>query len=378
MILSGVKLNNFRNHAATEIGFGPGINALLGENGQGKTNVLEAVSYLSLTKSFYAAGDADALQIGKDAFAVEGGLIGGGGEVAHTVHVSYTRDPPAKSFLIDGTAPDRLSSVIGRFPLVILSPENNAITFGGPAERRKFMDLTLSQVSRVYLDDLLEYRRVLRQRNRILTDARLRGAPVAGILEPWTENLARYGGRIAYRRRLFVEEFRSFIRSAYRDLVPATEEPEMQYRCGFNPGGAADPDGLTSALRSAMDEKRGEELRRGVSLAGPHRDELALTINGIGVQQFASQGQHKTLLVALKVAEFFYVRERREEIPLFLLDDVFSELDAGRAARILSLAAGIGQTMITTTSDAVFGSSIVWGDHHRRFIVERGTCRPAA
>lgn len=377
MILSGVRLSNFRNHAATAISFGPGINAVLGENGQGKTNVLEAVSYLSLTKSFYAAGDADALQIGKDAFEVEGSLVSAAG-VSHAVRVAYTREPPAKSFLIDGTAPERLSSVIGRFPMVILSPENNAITFGGPSERRKFMDLTLSQVSRVYLDDLLEYRRILRQRNRILTDARLRGIPVAGILEPWTENLARYGGRIAHRRLLFVEEFRPCIRSAYRDLVPAAEEPDIRYHCGFPPGGAADTHGLTDSLRGALEEKRGEELARGVTLAGPHRDELALTINGISVQQFASQGQHKTLLVALKVAEFFYVRERREEVPLFLLDDVFSELDPGRAARILALAAGIGQTMITTTNDGVFGSSIVWGGQHRRFIVERGTCRPAA
>jgi DNA replication and repair protein RecF len=377
MILSGVRLSNFRNHEATAIGFGPGINALLGENGQGKTNVLEAVSYLSLTKSFYAAGDADALQIGKDAFEVEGGLVSAAG-VSHTVHVAYTRDPPAKSFLIDGTAPGRLSSVIGRFPVVILSPENNAITFGGPVERRRFMDLTLSQVSRVYLDDLLEYRRILRQRNRILSDARLRGITVAGILEPWTENLARYGGRIAHRRILFVDEFRSSLRNAYRDLVPAAEEPDIRYQCGFPARDADGAEGLAEALRKALEEKRVEEVGRGVTLAGPHRDELALTINGISVQQFASQGQHKTLLVALKVAEFMYVRERREEIPLFLLDDVFSELDAGRAARILALAAGIGQTMITTTNDGVFGSSIVWGDRHRRYIVENGTVRPAA
>ncbi len=377
MILSGVRLSNFRNHEATAIGFGPGINALLGENGQGKTNVLEAVSYLSLTKSFYAAGDVDALQIGKDAFEVEGGLVSAAG-VSHTVHVAYTRVPPAKSFLIDGTAPGRLSSVIGRFPVVILSPENNAITFGGPVERRKFMDLTLSQVSRVYLEDLLEYRRILRQRNRILTDARLRGITVGGILEPWTENLARYGGRIAHRRLLFVDEFRSSLRSAYRDLVPAAEEPDIRYQCGFPARGVAGAEGLSDTLRTALEEKRAEELARGVTLAGPHRDELALTINGISVQQFASQGQHKTLLVALKVAEFMYVRERREEVPLFLLDDVFSELDAGRAARILALAAGIGQTMITTTNDGVFGSSIVWGDRHRRYIVENGRCRPAA
>lgn len=377
MILSGVRLRNFRNHEATAIGFGPGINALLGDNGQGKTNVLEAVSYLSLTKSFYAAGDAEALQIGKEEFEIEGTMLSAA-DVSHAVRVAFTRVPPAKSFLIDGTPPERLSAVIGRFPVVILSPENNAITFGGPVERRKFMDLTLSQVSRVYLEDLLEYRRILRQRNRMLTEARLRGTMAGGTLEPWTESLALYGGRLAHRRLLFVDEFRSCIKRAYRDLVPAEEEPDCRYRCGFPAAGAADADGCTGALRTALEEKRAEEIARGVTLAGPHRDELTLTLNGISVQQFASQGQHKTLLVALKVAEFEYVRERRDEVPLFLLDDVFSELDAGRAARILGLAAEIGQTMITTTNDSVFGSSIAWGDRHRRYIVERGTCRPAA
>ena len=377
MTLSGLRLSNFRNHAATALEFGPGVNALFGDNGQGKTNILEAVSFLSLTKSFYAASDADAVQIGKDAFEVEGRMMAGAG-VAHAVRVAYRLVPPSKSFSIDGRGPDRLSSVIGMFPVVILSPENNAITFGGPAERRKFMDLTLSQISRVYLDDLLEYRRALRQRNRILADARLYGSPVKGILEPWTENLARYGGRVAHRRLLFAEEFRSYVRSAYRDLVPAAEEPEIRYRPGFPPGNGSDPDDLTASLRIALEEQQAIELRRGATLAGPHRDELVLTIKGISVQQFASQGQHKTLLVALKVAEFFYVRERREEVPLFLLDDVLSELDAGRAARILGLAAGIGQTIITTTDDGVFGSSIAWGENHRRFIVERGTCRPAA
>jgi DNA replication and repair protein RecF len=377
MILSGVKLSNFRNHTATAIEFVPGINALLGNNGQGKTNVLEAVSYLSLTKSFYAAGDTDAVQIGKEGFEVEGVLRSGTG-TGHTVRVAFSRLPPAKSFLIDGTPPERLSSVIGMFPVVVLSPENSAITFGGPAERRKFMDLTLSQVSRVYLDDLLEYRRILKQRNRLLADARFGGTVIAGLLEPWTDNLARCGARIAARRIVFVDEFRSYMRRAYHDLAPEGEVPDMQYRCGFPLDGAGDQETVAVCLRAALDARSKDEVTRGVTLAGPHRDELALTINSIGVQQFASQGQHKTLLVALKVAEFFYVRERREEVPLFLLDDVFSELDTGRAERILALASGIGQTMITTTDERVFGTSIRWGDHNRRFIVERGTCRPAA
>jgi len=388
MILSGITLSNFRNHTASAAEFGPGINALFGDNGQGKTNVLEAVSYLSLTKSFYAASDADVLQIGKDAFEVQGSMVSDGG-VPHGVRAAYTRMPAVKTFAIDGAAPLTMASVIGRFPVVILSPENSAITFGGPSERRKFIDMTLSQISSVYLDDLLEYRRVLKQRNRILSDARLHGhlkggpaggtpvgtVPVAGLIEPWTEGLIRYGSRIAHRRRIFLEEFRAYLRAAYHDLVPSAEEPEAVYRCSFDSGDAADPGAMGERMRADLDARKSEELKRGLTLAGPHRDDLTLTINGIGVQQFASQGQHKTLLVALKVAEYMYVRERRQETPLFLLDDVFSELDDRRAHKILGLAMGLGQSMITTTDQSVFDGSVGWGENNRRFTVEGGTCR---
>jgi DNA replication and repair protein RecF len=375
MILSGIRLSNFRNHADTAIEFGPGINALLGDNGQGKTNILEAVSYLGLTKSFYAAGDGEALQIGKDDFTVEGVMISDAG-VAHTVRVAYTRLPPVKAFLIDASTPETLASVIGRFPVVILSPENNAITYGSPAERRKFLDLTLSQVSSPYLHDVLEYRRALRQRNRVLVDGRLHGTPVTGVIEPWTESLVHYGGRIAHRRQTFVAEFRSYILDAYRKLVPSSEEPDIEYQCGFDAPEHADPAGMSAGMAATLEKRRGTEIKRGMTLAGPHRDEVKLTINGILVQQFASQGQHKSLLVALKVAEFFYVRERRGESPLLLLDDVFSELDRGRALRILGLVSELGQTMITTTDETMFGPAMAWGNNQRRFRIERGTCTP--
>ncbi|MEW6510399.1 MAG: DNA replication/repair protein RecF [Bacteroidota bacterium] len=379
MMLSAIRFSNFRNHGATALEFGGGVNALFGANGEGKTNVLEAVSYLSLTKSFYASGDADALQIGKETFEIEGTMVSDL-RVASQVAVRYQHIPsPAKSVRVNGTPTERLSSLIGMFPVVVLSPENNGITFGPPAERRKFVDLTLSQVSRAYLEDVLEYRRTLRQRNRLLADARIRGRmPDAELLEPWTLGLAQYGGRIAHRRRLFAEEFRSYMHNAYRDVAAGGEEPEMVYRCGFPADRADGAEAMSACMMTALEQGRNEEIKRGITLSGPHRDELALTLNGMSVQRFASQGQHKTFLVALKVAEFFYVRERRGEIPLFLLDDVFSELDARRAQRILAMAADVGQCMITATDDAIFRTTLQWGDTHRRFTVERGTCTRAA
>ena len=374
MILSRIRLGNFRNHAATTIEPGNGINAFLGDNGQGKTNILEAISYLSLTKSFYASGDAEVIGIGSGSFDLEGTLLSDAG-VQHQVRVICSRMPQEKKFLINGAPPGRLAAVIGRFPVVVLSPENGPITFGGPGERRKFMDLTLSQVSGAYLEDILEYRKALRQRNRILADNRARGMMPAGILEPWTESLVVYGSRIAHRRALFAAEIRSHIVIAYRSIVPESETPDIAYCCGFSVDGGEDIPAYAARFAAELDAGNAEERRRGLTLAGPHRDDLALTINGMDVQRFASQGQHKTLLIALKIAEYSYMRERHNETPMFLLDDVFSELDAGRTQRILDLAGALGQVMITTTEDSVFRRSVAWGDQNRRFIVERGTCR---
>jgi DNA replication and repair protein RecF len=375
MIVTGIKLRNFRNHTDTTLDFGEGINALLGDNGEGKTNVLEAVSYLSLTKSFYAATDATVLQIGKEAFDLEGKIRSASG-LNNVVRVVYSRMPAEKSYEVNGSRPERLSSVIGRFPIVILSPENSAITFGGPVERRRFIDLVLSQVSPAYLEAVLEYRRVLKQRNRLLGEMRARGMAIAGLIEPWDVSLVRNGSAIVERRRAFVNEFATYVYRAYCDLVEGGERPEIGYVSTCLPPGATDREEIERYMGSRLEERKSEEMRRGLTLVGPHRDDLELAINGIPVQQYASQGQHKTLLVALKVAEFHFVSERSGERPLFLLDDVFSELDRHRAARILALVSELGQTIITTTDERAFQDAVVWDGQNRRYSVEHGTCRP--
>jgi DNA replication and repair protein RecF len=376
MILTGIRLSTFRNHRDTMVDFGRGINAFLGENGQGKTNILEAMSYLGLTKSFYAASDADATQFGEPGFSIEGRLLSDAG-TSHAVRIVYRREPPAKEYVADGNAPETMASVVGRFPVVVLSPENSAITFGAPADRRKFLDVILSQVGAPYLNDLMEYRHVLRQRNRLLGEARMQGKPPDGLIEPWTEALVSLGARVSHRRWTFVEEFRQTLASAYAQIVPEGEVPDVAYRPGFASETAAVKD-LAAQFSRALEMQRGEETRRGTTLSGPHRDDILFTLNGTSVQHFASQGQHKSLLLGLKVAEFMYVRERRGETPLFLLDDVFSELDARRAARILTLVEELGQTMITATEATAFGHAVAWGTDHRRFTVEHGTCRQAA
>lgn len=369
MIVTRIQLRHFRNHTASELEFGEGVNALLGDNGQGKTNILEAVSYLGLTKSFYASTDARVVQFDEAAFEVQGTLRDGGGR-EHHVRATYGQATGVKEFTVNGLRPERLAAVIGRFPLVILSPDHGAITSGGPSERRKFLDLTLAQVSPAYLEDLLEYRRVLRQRNLLLAEGRRRGNLAAAALDPWTVSLAAHAARVILRRRAFSAEFTSYVGPSYSRLVPSGEEPGLEY-VGAVEGEVAGE--IEAALLRALERTAREERQRGITLVGPHRDDLRLLINGKDVQQFASQGQHKTLLVAFKIAEFRYVQERRSESPVLLLDDVFSELDRARATRILDLVEELGQCMISATDEGVFHGALGWGTRHRRFTVSGGT-----
>jgi DNA replication and repair protein RecF len=374
MKVGNVRLENFRNHQHTVLHLGPGVNVLLGNNGQGKTNILEAISCLGLTKSFYAANDATLVRLGQDIFEIEGTVADDAG-LEYGIRVTYSKELLEKAFVINDVRIERLASVIGMFPTVILSPENSAITFGGPADRRRFIDLLLSQLSRTYFDDLLEYRQILRQRNRILADGKHDGVR-NDVLEPWNHSLATYGARIIQKRVHFIKEFSGYVVRSYGDLVDAREVPSLEYSTSVETGTEEVSARITELMLAELERKRSEEIRRGLSLVGPHRDELLLQLNGTSLQKYASQGQHKTFLIALKIAEFFYLKEKRNETPILLLDDVLSELDENRSKRLLGHIAELGQTIITTTDESPFHDTIPWGHEHRKFHVEQGTCRP--
>jgi DNA replication and repair protein RecF len=350
MQLTRLLLRQFRNHAETALEFSPGLNLLLGDNGEGKTNVLEGISYLCLGRSFHGASDATVVQMGTDGFLSRGTLASDGG-VEYKVESAYEAAGGTKRVSVGGSEIGRRTDLIGRFPVVVLAPEHAGVTAGGPAERRKFLDLTVSQASRIYLEDLMEYRRALRQRNKVLLDARQARQSPGRALEPWTDLLVKSGSRIALRRREFVEEFRPYVDRAFAALAGGEERPELRYASEILTDPTAGPSEAESAFRTALATLEREETKAGTTLVGPHRDELELAINGLSVREFASQGQHKTFLVGLKLAEFSYLKDRCNETPLLLLDDVFSELDAHRCRHLLDLVASAGQAFVTATDE---------------------------
>jgi DNA replication and repair protein RecF len=376
MKIVSAKLQQFRNHTLSDLQFGTATNVLLGNNGQGKTNVLEALSYLCLTKSFYAGSDSTVVQHGKDFFSIDGTLQADNG-TEHSVHVGYTAPTGEKNFSINKKDVEKFSGVIGQFPLVVLSPENSAITFGTPSHRRKFIDLVIAQSSKIYLDDLIEYRKALRQRNKILSDARgdmQRQTVYRQALDPWDETLSRYGARIILRRLQFIREFAAYMTESYAALVEAEERPAVAYDHPLA-GVEENADTFQSQMLHKLMQKRKDEFRLGTTLVGPHRDEFVFSLGVLPLRAYASQGQHKTFLVALKVAEFFYLKERVGEIPVFLLDDVFSELDSIRAERLISFLGTLGQTFITATSEQIFHGSLRWNGTTKKIYISNG--RPA-
>ncbi len=370
MRLRNVRLVHFRNHAETAFTCSPDVNVFVGKNGEGKTNILEGISYLCLTKSFFAASDATALQLGTEAFTAQGSFEAADGLTFDTV-VSYQGAERRKVMTVNGQAPESMAAMVGQFPVVILSPENSNITFGGPGDRRRFVDLVISQASRGYLEDLLEYRRVLRQRNRILADNRERPGSVTAALEPWTESLVNCGARIVARRIRFVQEFEPEVRTAFGRVAAVNEAPALEYRGTVELNGDASPDAVRSAFARSVERVAPQEQRAGLTLVGPHRDELGMTINDLELRGYASQGQHKTFLVALKLAEVAFLRERCREAPILLLDDVVSELDPERATRLLTEASSLGQTFITATEATMFDRTY-GATGYRRFSVRAG------
>ena len=360
MRCTDIHITSVRNHHLTEIhGFSPGFNIFTGPNGAGKTTVIETLSVAALTKSFTGATDAVLLTTGASSYTIDARFLSDNKVPLHC-RVEYAIGPPSKrSIALNNDNLRRANDLIGRIPIVALTPDDKIITSGSPEERRRFLSMVLSQASSLYLEDEMELRKALKHRNSLLQDCRQRGISVTSArqqLAPWTEVVIERSARLMSRRNIFIEEFRPFLERCYQEVSGGSETPSLRY-CPMGFDEAAKANDFRPMLEREFERREAEELRRATTLAGAHRDELLLYIDqDREARRFASQGQHKTLLVAMKLAEFQYLFDATGETPILLLDDVFSELDAARAARLLELISGgaYGQTFITSTTRETF------------------------
>jgi DNA replication and repair protein RecF len=369
--LQRLVLETFRNHEHTMVDCSPGVNLFLGDNGEGKTNILEGISYLCLSKSFYAANDTVVMNVTKNGFIVTGGFLSDS-KIFYEARVTFNKLQNQKTITVNKAKVDKASSLLGQFPVVILSPEHSSITNGSPSDRRRFVDFVVSQSSRIYLEYLIEYKRILKQRNKILSDMMFSQKENNAAIEPWDESLVRVGAAIVEKRIEFVEDFQTTVIDSYATLAGKEEQPEISYVPSFECAAGAKGT-IETAFYQTLKDRSQEERRVGYSLAGPHRDEFIFKINTLDVRSFASQGQHKTFLTALKLAEFFYLKERCNETPILLLDDVLSEMDGRRSQRLLEATAELGQVFITSTDERAINWIPIVSSNPRKFFVKQGT-----
>lgn len=340
MHLKTLSLVNFKNYEQLDIPLSARINCFVGENGVGKTNLLDAVHYLSLCKSNLNPVDSQNVRYDQDFLVVQGLFDRKGKE--ENIYCGIKKQKK-KQFKRNQKEYSKLSEHIGLIPLVMISPADAILINGGSEERRKFMNGVIAQYSRVYLENLIQYNRALTQRNRLLKDFASSGNFDPAMLEVWDEQLIRYGEPIYKERVRFVQEllpvfydFHSHV-SSDRELVALSYQADLEKK-GFREG-----------LKSSLDKDR---ILQYTSF-GIHKDDLGMELSGHSLKKSGSQGQQKTFLVALKLAEFEFIRKLTEIPPILLLDDIFDKFDAGRVTQIISLVAEnqFGQIFITDTNE---------------------------
>jgi len=350
VVLTTLALRDFRNLARLDLEIPDAGAVVIGENGQGKTNLLEAIYYLHLLRSVRGARDVDIVRFGAAGFHI---AARAGGGLHHELSAGFERQGRRKRVKVDGAEPPRLSDALGALPCVLFSPADVDLVAGAPSARRRYLDILLALSSRAYLAALQRYRAALAQRNAALRDAsRNAGGRTEQRVAVWEAPLAEHGA-VLWRERVRWTE-RAADRFAELCAAIGEQAPvSMRYATALEPS-STELDEVVRALARSLEQKRGFDMRRGLTHSGPHRDDLALTLDGRELRAFGSAGQQRTAAIALRLLEAEALHHRLGAAPLFLLDDPFAELDARRSSRILELLAahGMGQTLLTVPRES--------------------------
>ena len=374
MHLTRLALTDFRSYADLSIELGPGVTTFSGPNGEGKTNLVEAIGYLAMLSSHRVATDAPLVRHGAERAVIRAAVTSAEGSALVEVELNPGRANRAR---LNRAPLPRPRDLLGTLGTVLFAPEDLALVKGDPGDRRKLLDDLLVATAPRYAGVRADYERVLRQRTALLksagTKGHLRGAAresMAATLDAWDGQLARAGAPLLSGRLRLVTALRPLVATAY-DAVsggPRGTGPTMAYRCSVDGVGSDDDGpGLEAAMLKGLASVRASELDRGVCLVGPHRDELELSVGGLPARGYASQGESWSLALALRLASFELLRQERED-PVLILDDVFAELDVGRRDRLAALVSGAEQVLITAAVPADVPGALVGA----RFSVRSG------
>lgn len=376
MHLQELKLSRFRNYAELTLLPGEGLNIFVGENAQGKSNLLEAIYLLATTRSLRAGRESEMIQRAADMAIVSAEVLREReGDVGLELSVFQT---DKKAIRVNGARRPRVIELLGQLNAVFFGALDLGIVSGEPALRRRWLNLEISQISPKYCFDLAGYKKVLEQRNRLLRDLRDRPYRDSG-LDAWNEQLLHYGSPLVDKRRFFVERLAPIADDVHRFLTDGRESLAVRYLPNVPLPVEEGVPAMQEAFRGAMEQAAMDEMRRGVTLVGPQRDDLQFLINGADARTYGSQGQQRTVVLSLKLAEFQLMEEYVGEPPVLLLDDVMSDLDDIRRKHLLGWMHRRGQTFVTCTNLRSFPTDILEGAtvyHVKTGTVEKQSVKP--
>ncbi len=371
MFIKSIKLSNIRNHNETNAQFSPGLNIIYGLNGVGKTSLLEAISLCSLSKSFLPVPDAALINKFKDFLFVRCDAVNSLG-IEYFVKVQYPKSQ--KKTFSNSYGDNQLpKNIIGEMPVVILSPDHKTLTFGAPEDRRQFLNTILSQSSKKYIDYVLKNKKYLKQRNKLLSDKKQNIKIDMNLLQILTDMFIESSAEIVIARDKFVENFEVFFTKVYKEISGDKEIVRLKYAPYGLLGCDLKKEIIIERYKEYFIDNLEDEFRRGTTIFGPQKDDMKIYINDGLSKQYASQGQHKSLLISLKFAEFFFLQDVKNETPIILLDDIFSELDAERSEKVLNyIRSNNAQTFITVTNAEYINKFVTPSDNCFYFLIDAG------
>lgn len=344
MYLSELELKNFRNYQSENLKFSPQINVLIGQNAQGKTNLLESIYFLAMARSHRTTMDKEMINFQEDIALIKGIVQKQIGQVKLEINLSNK----GKKAKVNYLEQPKLSQYIGQLNVILFAPEDLAIVKGAPAVRRRFIDMEYGQIDPVYLHALANYRVILRQRNKYLKDLQMKKISDRVYLEVLTEQLADFGAKIIFRRLEFLKQLEKFAQNLHAQITQGKECLTFEYVSSLKNFENKSSDEMKILFMQQFSQITNKEILQGTTLLGPHRDDVKFLLNDKNVQVYGSQGQQRTTALSVKLAEIDVMKEHTGEYPILLLDDVLSELDGARQTHLLKTIQDKVQTFLTT------------------------------
>lgn len=366
MNIERLQLTHYRNYESLTLDFSPKINVFIGENAQGKTNVMESIYVLAMAKSHRTSNDKELIRWDADYGKIEGVVQKRYGSLP----IELTVSKKGKKGKINHLEQTKLSNYIGQMNVVMFAPEDLNVVKGSPQIRRRFIDMEIGQISPVYLHDLLTFQKILKQRNHLLKNNQGRSSLNDVMFDVYTEQYIHAAVQIIRKRFQFMELLQEWAEPIHAGISRGLETLVIKYRPVTGMDASWTAEEMANYLEKKLAEVKQRELERGVTLIGPHRDDLQFLVNGYDVQTYGSQGQQRTTALSLKLAEIELIKQETKEAPILLLDDVLSELDDYRQSHLLNTIQGEVQTFVTTTSvDGIHHETM---EHARMFHVKQG------